>query len=140
MAPERRREDDLLATQRLAAAESESADVITQLDPTRGIVSDAMNNLRGEREAQVNLAGIPTATRIRTLVPQGEMPTKCPKKLCYTRESFWHMLARYGLETRVARGTDAALFLVKMARGALLAGPFRPIVYPRSSPLLVATN
>ena len=127
---ERHREDELKALQYLADSGSEAADIITQLDLTRELVQEAMDELRDERTAQVNLASILTATRFKTLTKSGVVPTKCPKKLCFSRDSFWHMLECYQLGPSLRRGVEAVPFLVLVERTTLLRERVNPIPYP----------
>ena len=127
-------EDTLRALQRLANLGSEAADVITQVDPTREVVREAMRELRDERKAQVHLAGMLTASRFKTHVQQGVVPIECPTKTRFARDSFWHMLECYHLESQVRRGVAAAPFLVSMARTTLLEGRANLIPRPPMSP------
>ena len=71
---ERRQEDELLMLQRPAGPGSESSDFTTQSDLTRAAAREGLDLLRGDRCAQVNLVGILTATRFKTLVAQGGRP------------------------------------------------------------------
>ena len=128
---DRHREDELRMLQCLADDGSESTDKITQLDLTRELAQEAMSELQDERTAQVNLASILSAVRFKTLVATGVVPTKCPKKMRYARDSFWHMLECYDVGPLRQRGADAVSFLVAMARATLIKGRLNPIPYPQ---------
>ena len=119
---------------RLLNVGSESADIATRLDLTRGVVRAAMDFLRNGRKVQVNLAGVRTATRLKTLTAGGVVPTKCPKKLCVTPDSFRHVLECYNLGQGTARGSAAAPLLVIMARAAPIGGRINPVLRSLPSP------
>ena len=82
---------------------------------TRKIIREAFEVLKGERRLRVNLARILGASRYKVLTQNKVYHVKCPRKTCYEKDSFQHMLSCYGLEDDVAFGAEVVPFLVKMA-------------------------
>ena len=109
-------EDEAGVLQALAELGSVSASILVYLELSREVVSQAFHVLRDERAAQTNLADILGATRYRVYHRKKLYHTKCPKRHCYSRDSFLHMLECYHLIDRVRRGAEAVPFLVTMAR------------------------
>ena len=95
---------------------SASAQILTQLQLTRGIVKEALQELRDERRAQCNLLEVLSAARYKMVTAQGLVDTHCPLRACRARDSFSHMLECYDLQEHVARGAASVPFLVRMAR------------------------
>ena len=93
------------------------------------MIQEALNALRDERRAQCNLLEILSATRYKTLTPEGLKPTKCPLQSCSEQDSFSHMLARYDLARYVELGSATAQFLVQMARKTQILNPDAPRIY-----------
>ena len=110
-----KRDEHRVLTQ-LVALGSQSAAIICRLQLTREVVVEAVQALRDERRAQSNLLDILSASRYKTLAKQGLMDTHCPLQACQQRDSFEHMIQRYDLESERKQGTEAAGFLVRMAR------------------------
>ena len=117
---ERENGDERRALDRLATKGSTSACIIKYLDLTRDLIKEAFEVLRGKRRPQVGLARILGAARYKVLTRGKVYHVKCPKKQCFERDSFWHMIKCYGLEESVATGVDSVSFLVKMARVTLI--------------------
>ena len=106
---------------RLAATGSASAEIIvSQLRPTREALREATYLLSDSRAAQVNLAAIVGETRFKVLTGAGVFRTKCPKKLCFEKDSFGHMIRCYQLMPWFAQGAKVVPFLVRMAKHALV--------------------
>ena len=123
---------DVLA--RLATLGSASADILVhQLQLTREALRKALDLLREDRAAQVNLLGILSATRFKVLTNKGLFRTKCPKKLCFSRDSFQHMTDCYHLSGRLAKGTEVVPFLVHMARVTQIPKHQAVIPYPEAA-------
>ena len=110
----------------LSNLQSDSATIISQLNLTREIIREAMTLLRGEREHQVNLFRILSATRFRILTKGGLLPTICPRPGCFRRDSFWHLLQCYQLTNSVECGVFAVPFLTYLARKTVTTRPPRP--------------
>ena len=122
-------EDERRAITELAKKGSTSAVIMDFLELTREIVREALEILRGERRLQVNLARILGAVRFKVLTQGKVYHVKCPKKHCFEKDSFQHMLRCYHLEDVVTIGVEAVPFLVKMARVTALPEGTRLIPY-----------
>ena len=127
-------ETEFCVLSRLAALGSASADIIvTRLRLTREALKEAMYLLSDDRAAQVNLSEIVSATRFKVLTGRGVYRTKCPKKLCFEKDSFPHMIRCYELTPWLAQGASVVPFLVRMAKVTLLEGRHRVIPYPEEA-------
>ena len=104
--------------QALAELGSVSASIILFLGLTREIVALAIQRLHADRAAQTTLTEILSATRYRVYHTGKLYHTKCPKRYCYQRDTFLHMLDCYHLTDRVKRGPEALPFLLHMAHAA----------------------
>ena len=90
---------------RLAALGSASADIVaSQMRPAREALREVMYLLGDSRAEQVNLAAHISATRCKVFTGQGVYRAKCPKKLCFEKDFFLHMVRYYGLEPWFAHG------------------------------------
>ena len=106
---------------------------MNKLRLTREALKEAMYILGDQRAAQVNLSEIISAVRFKVLTSRGVFRTKCPKKLCFEKDSFTHMVRCYELTPWEAQGARVVPFLVKMARVALLERHHRVIPYPEEA-------
>ena len=128
---EQHERDEKTVLRRLAGIGSASAEILMgQLDVSRGALKEALGVLRDERKAQANLLEILSATRYRVITGRGLYCTKCPKKECFARDSYRHMIECYGLGSQEERGVDVVPFLVRMARATLPVGHRVVIPYP----------
>ena len=108
--------DEMDVMRQLSETGSVSASIVVFLELTRTIVQEAYQELRDTPEMQQNLTEILSATRYK-LYSKGKMHhIKCPKKTCYKKDSFSHMLDCYNLRKDLKKGPEATQFLVKMAR------------------------
>ena len=110
------RHDERKVIDLLGELDSESASIISYLDLTRGALSEAVDRLKGDRLQQVILLTILAATRFRVITKGGLVPTACPHPGCGAKDSFWHLLHCYELETSVECGPYVAPFLIYLAR------------------------
>ena len=110
------RRDEKRVLDILGNLDSESASIIAFLDLTREAVSEAMDKLKNQRTQQVTLLTILAATRFRILTKEGLVPTQCPRPGCGKRDSFWHLLECYGLQTSVEDGPHVVPFLLYLAQ------------------------
>ena len=117
---EKEQADEMAVLRELAAMGSTSAEILAYLQVTRPVIKEALAQLCHERQLQTNLAGILCATRFKILVNGRVYHTKCPKTMCYSKDSFGHLLECYSLQQEVLFGPDAVPFLVKMARTTVL--------------------
>ena len=117
---------------------SASATILVYLDLTSEIVALAVERLREDRAAQTTLTEILSATRYRTYCAGKLYRTKCPKRYCYSRDSFLYMIDCYHLAKCVKRGAEALPFLFHMAR-ATKRKPGRP-PFPHLEPRSSATR
>ena len=131
---EQQHADERRALDQPQALGSESARIIKELDLTRAVIAEVMNTLKDERNSQVTLFTILSATRFRTFVDKQMHPTVCPRPGCTQRDSFWHLVDCNKLRTSVDRGADSALFLVHLARTMHIDSAPRPW-YPDKSEL-----
>ena len=136
---EQQHADERKALDQLQALGSESAGIIKELDLTRAVIAEVMDTLKDERNAQVVLFTILSATRFRTFVNKEMHPTVCPRPGCMQRDSFWHLVDCNKLRTSIERGADSALFLVHLARTMHLDSAPRPW-YPEKSELTQARS
>ena len=118
-----------MALQKLASGGSTSAAIMDFLGLTRALVREAFTVLRGERRQQVNLARILGAARYKVLVHNKVYHVKCPRRRCYAKDSFQHMLQCYDLTERVVTGPDVVPFLVQMAKATLIPEGAKLIPY-----------
>ena len=105
--------------QALAELGSVSSSILVYLDLTRGVVAEAFRRLREDSYAQTNLADILGATRYRVCLGGKLHHTVCPRRYCYQRDSFLHMLDCYHLVDQVQRGPNAAPFLLRLAKNTI---------------------
>ena len=108
--------DEQGVLQALAELGSISASILVYLNLSKGVVAEAFRRLREERAAQTNLAEILGATRYRVCLGGKLHHTVCPKRYCYQKDSFLHMLDCYHLTEQVQRGPDAVPFLLRLAK------------------------
>ena len=128
--------DERRAMNQLSALGSESATIIKELDLTRDLVAEVMNTLKDEREAQVNLFTILSATRFRTFCNKQMLPTQCPQPGCTQRDSFHHLIKCHQLTTSIEPGADAAALLVHLARNTKTRERPRPWYPSPPKPIL----
>ena len=110
------RRDERRVLDLLGDLDSESASIIAFLDLTREAIGEAMDRLKTQRMQQVTLLTILAATRFRTLTKEGLVPTQCPRPGCGKKDSFWHLLECYGLQTSVENGPHVVPFLLYLAQ------------------------
>ena len=110
------RRDERRILDLLGDLDSESASIISFLDLSREAVSEVMDRLKDQRIQQVTLLAILSATRFRTLTKEGLVPTQCPRTGCGRKDSFWHLLECYGLQTSVENGPHVVPFLLYLAQ------------------------
>ena len=122
-------EDERRALRRLAEEGSTSAAIMDFLGLTREIAREAFEMLKGERRLQVNLARILGASRYKVLTQNKVYHVKCPRKTCYEKDSFQHMLHCYHLTELVVTGPDVVPFLVQMAKVTLIPEGTKLIPY-----------
>ena len=122
----------------LAELGSVSASILVYLDLTRDMVAFALKRLHEDRAAQTNLTEILGATRYRILAAGKLYRTMCPKRYCYQRDSFLHMLDCFHLTDSVKRGSEALPFLLHMARSTKRKEGHPP--YPYLEPLTALTR
>ena len=121
--------DELAVLAQLSRLGSMSSWIITYLGLTRDVIQEALNTLREDRKVQSNLMEILSATRYKTLTPEGLRDTKCPLQRCHEKDTFCHMLQCYDLEQRVEPGSASAHFLVYMARKTQILDPHTPRLF-----------
>ena len=109
-------QDERRALDLLGDLDSESASIIAFLDLSREAISEAMDRLKDQRNQQVTLLTILSATRFRILTKEGLVPTQCPRSGCGKKDSFWHLLECYGLQTSVENGPHVVPFLLYLAQ------------------------
>ena len=126
----RHQQDEQTILTHLAALGSVSAQIITKLQLTRGVVVEALQHLQNERRAQCNLLMILSAARYKMLTKDGLSDTVCPLTRCNERDTFEHMLQCYDLTTKVERGEAAVNFLIAMARKTQILDPKAPRPFP----------
>ena len=130
--------DEYIALRQLADLGSVSAGIITRLELTRQVIQMAKSVLRTERAAQVTLMSILGGTRFETHFHGVLVLTMCPRQkrngTCRREDSYDHLLWRYWLRDREARGADSLDFLVTMARKAIppIPGTVRPMCVQRT--------
>ena len=108
--------DELRIMKHLSETGSASASIVVFLELTRTIVEEAYHMLRDTPEIQQNLTEILSATRFK-VYNQGHMHhIKCPRKTCFQKDSFKHMIDCYNLRKDLKKGPEATQFLVKMAQ------------------------
>ena len=100
----------------LGDLDSESASVISYLDFSREAITEAMDRLKDQRAQQVTLLTILAATRFKILTKAGLVPTQCPRPGCGKKDSFWHLMECYGLQTSAESGPHVVPFLVHLAK------------------------
>ena len=126
----RHRNDELVTMKKLAQLGSISACIITYLELTREIVAEIWVNLENDRGAQTNLAAILSATRYQYYQKGRILHVKCPKRHCYHKDSFLHMLDCYNLAQHVRKGPAAVQFLMRVAKATILNEDIRRIPLP----------
>ena len=117
---EKEQADELAALTQLALMGSTSAEILAYLQVARPVIKEAFPQLCHERQLQTNLAGVLCATRFKILVNGRVYHAKCPKTLRYSEDSFGRLLECHSLQQEVFFGSEAAPFLVKMARTTVL--------------------
>ena len=122
--------DEQQTLYQLSALGSESATIIKELELSRELIAEVMNTLRDEREAQVNLFTILSATRFRTFCDKQKLPTQCPRPGCNQRDDFHHLIRCYQLTNSIESGADAAALLVHLARNTQTKEKSRPWYSP----------
>ena len=106
----------------LAQLGSMSATIITNLQLTREIYKEALDDLQQERAAQITLTCILSANRFRVHYQGSVLRSRCGR--CRREEdSFAHMLRCYDLQDQLNKGANAAPFLAHMARTVKLSPP-----------------
>ena len=118
--------DEQAVLSQLADLGSVSAQIITRLRLTRGVVKEALAALRNERKVQCNLLAILGATRYKMITKEGICDTCCPLQACRARDTFEHMLECYGLIEHIEEGEASITFLLKMARKTQILDPNGP--------------
>ena len=116
MLAKRQEGDELAIMQQLTGTGSVSASIATCLGLTRAVVAEAYNALRDSREEQHKLTDILGATRFKTQHNGKMHRVKCPKRYCFSQDSFQHLLECYNLKDDVSEGPEAVPFLVKLAK------------------------
>ena len=115
---------------RLAHLGSISASIITYLELTRDIIKETWTQLENGRPSQINLASILSATRFQCFRKNRIFHVKCPKRHCYQKDGFLHMLDCYNIAKDVRKGTAAVQFLQHMAKVTLYDEDLHRIPYP----------
>ena len=121
--------DELRVSTRLAELGSSSAQVIRKLELNWAVVAEAFSLLEGKRKLQVDLAGILGATRVKILIGGKVFSAKCPRRHCFERDTFDHMLECYGIRDRRQTGPQAKPFLVLMTKNTLIPPATRRIPF-----------
>ena len=122
-------DDERRAMRQLSELGSVSASILTHLELTRSVVAEAYSALRDEREAQTNLVEILSATRFKTYRGSRVYHTKCARRLCFSMDSFAHMLECYSLLASVRKGAEAVPFLIRLARRTCREAGTMPIPF-----------
>ena len=122
--------DESAVMQQLTETGSVSASIVVCLGLTRAAVAEAYSALRDSREDQHNLTDILGATRFKTQHNGKMHHVKCPKRYCFSRDSFCHMLECYDLKEDFCTGPEAVPFLVKLAKRTKRPKDSRLIPYP----------
>ena len=122
MLKKRQEKDEFNILCRLAEMGSGSATIITKLGLTRGIVKEALRELKSVRAAQITLGTVLGATRFRLYQGSRRLATRCGK--CrHVEDSFDHMLRCYDLMGEYQTGANTVDFLVTMAKKVKLSPP-----------------
>ena len=108
--------DELAVMKQLSEIGSVSASIVLLLQLARAAIKEAYQALRDSPEEQQNLTEILSATRFKTYHKGRVYHIKCPKKTCFIRDSFDHMLDCYSLREELKKGPEAPSFLTKMAK------------------------
>ena len=122
--------DELAILRELAEAGSVSGSTATRLELTREVVKEVYNALRDDREDQQNLTEILSATRFKMHYAGKMCHVKCPKRYCFSRDSFQHMLECYGFLDRLCTGPEAVSFLAELAEKTRRPKGSKPIPLP----------
>ena len=95
--------DELAVMKQLSEIGSVSASIVLSLQLTRAAIKEAYQALRDSPEEQQNLTEILSATRFKTYHKGRVYHIKCPKKTCFTRDPFGHMLYCYSLRSELKK-------------------------------------